>query len=89
MSSRSEKPLKGTDFSIMQNNGFTPMPLDTLELDPGIFRAYDIRGITSTNLTDQVCYGSVEPSLLKPSAIPAPSGHRPHGRLSSQGLNKR
>ena len=25
-------------------------------IDPGIFRAYDIRGITTTNLTDQICY---------------------------------
>jgi phosphomannomutase/phosphoglucomutase len=27
-----------------------------LDLDPGIFRAYDIRGITTTNLTEEVVY---------------------------------
>ena len=40
----------------MQNSNFNPMPLNTLELDSGIFRAYDIRGITDTNLTEPVCY---------------------------------
>ncbi|MEC7555194.1 MAG: phosphomannomutase/phosphoglucomutase [Pseudomonadota bacterium] len=39
----------------MQPEQFVPT-LDKIDLDPGIFRAYDIRGITRSNLTDDVCY---------------------------------
>ena len=40
----------------MQPEQFVPTTLDKIDLDPGIFRAYDIRGITRSNLTDDVCY---------------------------------
>ena len=40
----------------MQPEQFVPTALDKIDLDPGIFRAYDIRGITRSNLTDDVCY---------------------------------
>ena len=40
----------------MQPEQFVPTTLDKIDLDPGIFRAYDIRGITRSNLTDEVCY---------------------------------
>ncbi len=40
----------------MQPEQFVPTRLDKIDLDPGIFRAYDIRGITRSNLTDDVCY---------------------------------
>ena len=40
----------------MQQEPFAPTALSEMDLDPGIFRAYDIRGITSSNLTEQVCY---------------------------------
>ncbi|MEC7379439.1 MAG: phosphomannomutase/phosphoglucomutase, partial [Pseudomonadota bacterium] len=40
----------------MQPDQFVPTTLDKIDLDPGIFRAYDIRGITRSNLTDDVCY---------------------------------
>lgn len=40
----------------MQPAQFVPTTLDKIDLDPGIFRAYDIRGITRSNLTDDVCY---------------------------------
>ncbi|MEC7991731.1 MAG: phosphomannomutase/phosphoglucomutase, partial [Pseudomonadota bacterium] len=40
----------------MQPEHFVPTTLDKIDLDPGIFRAYDIRGITRSNLTDDVCY---------------------------------
>ena len=40
----------------MQPEQFVPTTLDKNDLDPGIFRAYDIRGITRSNLTDDVCY---------------------------------
>ena len=40
----------------MQPEQFVPTRLDKIDLDPGIFRAYDIRGITRSNLTDEVCY---------------------------------
>ncbi|MEC9154862.1 MAG: phosphomannomutase/phosphoglucomutase [Pseudomonadota bacterium] len=40
----------------MQPERFVPTTLDKIDLDPGIFRAYDIRGITRSNLTDDVCY---------------------------------
>ena len=39
----------------MQPEQFVPT-LDKIDLDPGIFRAYDIRGITRSNLTNDVCY---------------------------------
>ena len=40
----------------MQPEQFVPTALDKVDLDPGIFRAYDIRGITRSNLTEDVCY---------------------------------
>ena len=40
----------------MQPEQFVPTTLDKIDLDPGIFRAYDIRGITRSNLTEDVCY---------------------------------
>ena len=40
----------------MQLEQFVPTALDKVDLDPGIFRAYDIRGITRSNLTEDVCY---------------------------------
>lgn len=40
----------------MQPEQFVPTALDKIDLDPGIFRAYDIRGITRSNLTEDVCY---------------------------------
>ena len=40
----------------MQPEQFVSTTLDKIDLDPGIFRAYDIRGITRSNLTDDVCY---------------------------------
>lgn len=40
----------------MQPEQFFPTALDKVDLDPGIFRAYDIRGITRSNLTEDVCY---------------------------------
>ncbi len=40
----------------MQPEQFVPTTLDKIDLDPDIFRAYDIRGITRSNLTDDVCY---------------------------------
>ena len=40
----------------MQPEQFVPTALDKIDLDQGIFRAYDIRGITRSNLTEDVCY---------------------------------
>ena len=40
----------------MQPEQLVSTTLDKIDLDPGIFRAYDIRGITRSNLTDDVCY---------------------------------
>lgn len=40
----------------MQPEQFVPTALAKIDLDPGIFRAYDIRGITRSNLTEDVCY---------------------------------
>jgi len=73
----------------MQNDGFTPTPLDTLELDAGIFRAYDIRGITSTNLTEQVCYWigrAFAAQAISQSQHQAAIGR--DGRLSSPGIEQ-
>ncbi len=43
------------NFGIEVDDDLGPMDIG-LELDPDIFRAYDIRGITSENLTEDVVY---------------------------------
>ena len=56
-------------------------------IDPGIFRAYDIRGITTQNLTEQVVYWigrSFATAALAESQSTAVVGR--DGRLSSPGL---
>lgn len=73
----------------MQNSNFNPAPLDTLELDPGIFRAYDIRGITDTNLTEHVCYWigrAFAAQAISQSQHKAAIGR--DGRLSSPGIEQ-
>jgi phosphomannomutase/phosphoglucomutase len=58
-------------------------------IDPGIFRAYDIRGITTQNLTEQVVYWigrSFATAALAENQSTAVVGR--DGRLSSPGLEK-
>ena len=43
------------NFGIEVTEDMSPIGMG-LELDPGIFRAYDIRGIVGTNLTEEVVY---------------------------------
>ena len=40
----------------MSDNVFSPTSLEQTEVDGGIFRAYDIRGIVTTNLTPDMVY---------------------------------
>ena len=73
----------------MHTSDFTPTPLDALELDSGIFRAYDIRGITTTNLTDQICYWigrAFAAQAISQSQHTAAVGR--DGRLSSPGIER-
>ena len=73
----------------MQHNRFTPVSLDELPLDQDIFRAYDIRGITDTNLTQQVCYWigrAFAAQAISQSQHTAALGR--DGRLSSLGLEQ-
>ena len=73
----------------MQHNRFTPVSLDQLPLDQGIFRAYDIRGITDTNLTQQVCYWigrAFAAQAISQSQHTAALGR--DGRLSSLGIEQ-
>ena len=73
----------------MHTPDFTPTPLDALELDSGIFRAYDIRGITTTNLTDQICYWigrAFAAQAISQSQHTAAVGR--DGRLSSPGIER-
>ncbi len=50
-----QSPTSKDNFGIEVNEEEAP-PTMGLELDPEIFRAYDIRGITTTNLTEEVVY---------------------------------
>ena len=43
------------NFGIEVSEEVGPMDMG-IDFDPGIFRAYDIRGITTTNLTEEVVY---------------------------------
>ena len=73
----------------MQHNRFTPVSLDELPLDQSIFRAYDIRGITDTNLTQQVCYWigrAFAAQAISQSQHTAALGR--DGRLSSLGIEQ-
>ena len=73
----------------MQHNRFTPVSLDQLPLDQSIFRAYDIRGITDTNLTQQVCYWigrAFAAQAISQSQHTAALGR--DGRLSSLGIEQ-
>ncbi len=73
----------------MQHNRFTPVSLDELPLDQDIFRAYDIRGITDTNLTQQVCYWigrAFAAQAISQSQHTAALGR--DGRLSSLGIEQ-
>lgn len=73
----------------MQHNRFTPVSLDELPLDQDIFRAYDIRGITDTNLTQQVCYWigrAFAAQATSQSQHTAALGR--DGRLSSLGIEQ-
>ena len=50
------QPAPGDDnFGIEVSEEVGPQEMG-LDLDPGIFRAYDIRGITTSNLTEDVVY---------------------------------
>ena len=71
----------------MQPEQFVPTTLDKIDLDPGIFRAYDIRGITRSNLTDDVCYwiGRAFASEARSQNQQAAAIGR-DGRLSSPGI---
>lgn len=73
----------------MQSHNFTPTPLNDLTIDAGIFRAYDIRGITSSNLTEHVCYwvgrAFAAEALVKQQRA-AVIGR--DGRLSSPGIEQ-
>ena len=51
----------------MQPEQFVPTTLDKIDLDPGIFRAYDIRGITRSNLTDDVLFTTTRSPFLNSS----------------------
>ena len=73
----------------MQNSNFNPVPLNTLALDSGIFRAYDIRGITDTNLTEHVSYWigrAFAAQAISQSQHKAAIGR--DGRLSSPGIEQ-
>ena len=48
-------PDSKDNFGIEVSEEIEPTAMDQ-DLDPDIFRAYDIRGITSTNLTEEVVY---------------------------------
>ncbi len=52
-----DRPSASDNFGIEveEQDGATPEEMG-LKLDPDIFRAYDIRGITTTNLTREVVY---------------------------------
>ena len=50
---RSTNPEENFGIEVSEEE---PSPTMGLNLDPGIFRAYDIRGITTSNLTEEVVY---------------------------------
>ena len=73
----------------MQTDSFIPTPLGEMSLDAGIFRAYDIRGITTSNLTEQVCYWigrAFATQALAEDQQRAVIGR--DGRLSSPGIER-
>ncbi len=79
-------PPKDDNFGIEVHENVGPVELG-LKLDPNIFRAYDIRGITDTNLTEEVVYW-----IGRAFAAQSLSENQPRvaigrdGRLSSPGL---
>ncbi len=76
------------NFGIEVSEDVSPVELG-LKLDPQIFRAYDIRGIVTTNLTENVVYwigrafAAEAKQYKQPRAVVACDG-----RLSSPGLKK-
>ncbi len=76
------------NFGIEVSEDVSPVELG-LKLDPQIFRSYDIRGIVTTNLTENVVYwigrafAAEAKQYKQPRAVVACDG-----RLSSPGLKK-
>lgn len=73
----------------MSNSAFSPLGLEQIEVDSGIFRAYDIRGIVTTNLTPDIVYWigrSFATNAMASGNPKAVTGR--DGRLSSPALEQ-
>jgi phosphomannomutase/phosphoglucomutase len=73
----------------MNENAFSPVSLDQIDIDDGIFRAYDIRGIVTSNLTPNMVYWlgrSFATQAMASSNPKAVTGR--DGRISSPALEQ-
>ena len=73
----------------MNKNAFSPVSLDQIDIDDGIFRAYDIRGIVTSNLTPNMVYWlgrSFATQAMASSNPKAVTGR--DGRISSPALEQ-
>lgn len=73
----------------MNENTFSPVSLDQIDIDDGIFRAYDIRGIVTSNLTPNMVYWlgrSFATQAMASSNPKAVTGR--DGRISSPALEQ-
>ena len=73
----------------MSDNVFSPKSLEQTEVDGGIFRAYDIRGIVTSNLTPDMVYWigrSFATQAVASGNLKAVTGR--DGRLSSPALEQ-
>ena len=73
----------------MNENAFSPVSLDQIDIDDGIFRAYDIRGIVTSNLTPNRVYWlgrSFATQAMASSNPKAVTGR--DGRISSPALEQ-
>ena len=73
----------------MNENSFSPVSLDQIDIDDGIFRAYDIRGIVTSNLTPNMVYWlgrSFATQAMASSNPKAVTGR--DGRISSPALEQ-